>query len=336
MTTTAILGTGHYVPSKVVTNHDLAKIMPTSDEWIQQRTGIQERHYVDWVNDPMDGTEMGTRAAKQALEMAKVAPEDIDLVIWGTLSPDHMFPGSSCWAQPKIGIKPGTPAIDVRNQCSFFIYGLTLADAMIKAGHARRVLVVGSEIHSTSLEYNERGRDVAVIFGDGAGAVVLGPPTEEGQGILTTDIHSDGQFAKELQVAWGPGDGPDWWKEDILNKDGRAFPKMNGKYVFKHAVTRMHETLQTSLGKAGKTMRDVDMLICHQANLRIVEFVQTAYEIPDEKVYNNIQRYGNTTAASIPIALDECVRSGKVKRGDLLALVAFGAGFTWGSAVIRF
>ncbi len=333
---TAILGTGHYVPSKVVTNHDLAKIMPTSDEWIQQRTGIVERRYVDWENDPMDGTEMGARAAKQALEMAKLGPEDIDLVIWGTLSPDHMFPGSSCWVQPKLGLKPGTAAIDIRNQCSFFVYGLSIADAMIKTGQAKKVLVVGSEIHSTTVEFNERGRDVAVIFGDGAGAVVLAEAEKDGQGILTTDLHADGQFAKELQVAWGPGDGPGWFDEEKLKPNGRGYPKMNGKYVFKHAVTRMHETLQASLGKVDKKVQDVDLLICHQANLRICEFVQTAYELPDDKVYNNIQRYGNTTAASIPIALDECVRSGKLKRGDLLAVCAFGAGFTWGSALIRF
>lgn len=332
----AILGTGHYVPERVVTNHDMAARFPTSDEWIQQRTGIQQRHHVDFDRAPVDGVEMGTRAAKQALEMAKVSAEDIDLMIWGTLSPDHQFPGNAAWAQPKIGLKPGTPVMDIRNQCSYFVYALTVADAMMRTGQYKRVLVVGSEIHSTGLDFSEAGRDVAVLFGDGAAAVVLGPPEHEGQGILSTDIHADGQFAPELCVAFGSGDGHDWLSPEKLNKDGHRWPKMNGKLVFKHAVTRMPESLATTLGRVGKSARDIDLLICHQANLRIAEYVQKTLELPDEKVFNNIQRFGNTTAASIPLALNECVRSGKLKRGDLLAVAAFGAGFTWGSAVIRF
>lgn len=332
----AILGTGHYVPSKVVTNDDLAKLMPTSDEWIQQRTGIQERHYVDFQNDKIDGVGMGVKAANAALEMAKLKAEDIDLLIWGTLSPDHQFPGNAAWAQPLLGMRAGAAVMDIRNQCSFVPYALTVADAMLKSGQFKRALIVGSEIHSTALEFNERGRDVAVIFGDGAGAMVLGPAQTEGQGILATDVHADGSFAHELAVTFGSGDGPDWLEPENLNRDGRRFPKMNGKLVFKHAVTRMPETLMTTLKRSGFGPKDIDLLVCHQANLRISEFVQKTLELPDEKVYNNIQKYGNTTAASILIALDECVRSGKLKRGQLAALAAFGAGFTWGSAVVRF
>jgi len=335
-----ILGTGHYVPSHVVTNHDLAQIMPTSHEWIVQRTGIEERRHIDFKNDPMDGCEMGIRAAQQALSMATLAPTDIDFLIWGTLSPDRQFPGNSAWAQPRLGMLPGTACMDIRVQCSFVVYALTLAHALIQSGLYRRILIVGSEIHSTGIEFNERGRDVSVLFGDGAGALVVGaqettdlhtPP----RGILTTDIHADGRFAQELYVPLGSARAPCWIVPEDL-ETAQHLPKMNGKLVFKQAVTKMPETILTSLKKTGLSLNDIDLLIAHQANLRIVEFVQETLQIPNEKIYNNIQKYGNTTAASILIALDECVRSQKIKRNQLLCLTSFGAGFTWGSALIRF
>jgi len=278
---------------------------------------------------------MGVHATKRALEMAQVKAEEIDFVIWGTLSPDHYFPGNSAWAQPQLGVKIGTPCMDIRNQCSFFVYGLTVADALIKSGAYKRILLIGSEIHSTGLDFSERGRDVAVLFGDGAGAVVLGPATAEGQGLLATDLGCDGTYADELAITMGSSVPPTYVTADKL-ATGEQFPKMNGKLVFKQAVTTMPITLGKSLKQAGVHAHDLDLFIAHQANLRICEFVQKTLELSDDKIYNNIHKYGNTTAASIPIALDECVRSGRLKRGQLLAVAAFGAGFTWGSAIIRY
>ena len=332
----AIWGTGHYVPDKVVTNADLGKLIPGVEEWIESRSGIRERRYVDLAHDPaLDGAEMGARAAKQALEMAGLTIDDIDFVIWGTLSPDKLFPGNSAFGGPKLGLKPGTPAMDIRNQCSFFIYALTMADALIKAGTYRRILVIGSEIHSTALDFSERGKDVAVLFGDGAGAIVMGPAQNDTQGLLATDLHSDGKYAGELMLPAGSATPGVWMTEEVIARGGH-FPRMNGKLVFKHAVTKMPVSVRATLEKAGATLADVDLFISHQANLRIVEYVQKSLELPDDKIYNNIQRYGNTTAASIPIALDESVRAGKLKRGQLLCVAAFGAGFTWGSALLRF
>ena len=334
MTRTAILGTGHFVPDNVVTNADLAKRFSTSDEWIQQRTGIQERHHIDFEKDPMDGVEMGRRAAVKAMEMAGVTPDEVDFLIWGTLSADHQFPGNACWAQPKIGLREGTPCMDIRNQCSFFVYALTVADALVRQGLYKKILIVGSEIHSTGLDFSDDGRDVSVLFGDGAGAVVVGPGVGD-QGILATDLGADGQFAEELTVPMGSGVAGPWATPEKLARK-EHYPKMNGKKVFKNAVTRIPQTVVTALQRAEKSVEDVDLFIVHQANLRIVEFVQKLANIPDEKLHNNIQRFGNTTAASIPIALDEAVRLGKIKRGGLLCLTAFGAGFTWGAVVIRF
>lgn len=329
-----ILGTGHYVPEQVVTNDDLSKIMPTSDEWIFQRTGIKSRHYIDFQNDPMDGCEMGIRAAKQALEMANEAVENVDFLIWGTLSPDHQFPGNAAWAQPRLGLRAGVPCMDLRVQCSFLPYALTVADALIKTGQYRRILIVGSEIHSTGLDFTEAGRDVAVLFGDGAGALLLGAGTQ-GEGILATAVHADGQYAAELQTPLGSAHAPCWvTHEDIDRRD--HIPRMNGKLVFKQAVTKMPECILGLLKKTGFTLDDLNLFISHQANLRIIELVQRTLGLPDDKIYNNIERYGNTTAASILIALDECVRSGRIQRGQLLCVASFGAGFTWGGALIRF
>jgi 3-oxoacyl-[acyl-carrier-protein] synthase-3 len=334
MTRTAILGTGHFVPENVVTNDDLAKRFATSDEWIQQRTGIKERHHIDFEKDPMNGVDMGCKAAGKALEMAGLKAEDVDFLIWGTLSADHQFPGNACWAQPQLGLREGTPCMDIRNQCSFFVYALTVADALVRQGMYKRILIVGSEIHSTGLDFSDEGRDVTALFGDGAGAVVVGPGEGE-QGILATDLGADGQHAAELTVPMGSGVAGPWATVEKLARK-EHYPKMNGKKVFKHAVTRIPQTVVTALQRAEQTVEAVDMFIVHQANLRIVEFVQKLANIPDEKVHNNIQRYGNTTAASIPIALDAAVRTGKIKRGQLVCLTAFGAGFTWGSVVIRF
>ncbi len=334
MTRTAILGTGHFVPDNVVTNADLAKRFTTTDEWIQQRTGIKERRHIDFDNAPIDGVGMGIKAAQQAMEMAKVKADEIDFVIWGTLSSDRQFPGNACLAQPKLGLRDGVPCMDIRNQCSFFVYALTVADAFIRQGLYKKILVVGSEIHSTGLDFSEEGRDVSVLFGDGAGAVVLGPGAE-GQGILATDLGADGQFAAELTVPIGSGTKGVWVTPEKLARR-EHFPKMNGKLVFKNAVTRIPQTVVTALQRCELQVSDVDMFIVHQANLRIVEYVQKLAQIPDEKVFNNIQKYGNTTAASIPIALDEAVRAGKIQRGQLVCLTAFGAGFTWGAIVLRF
>lgn len=328
---TKILGTGHYVPDHVVTNKDLEKVMDTTDEWIQQRTGIKERR---WVTEECGASDLAKIAAERALEMAGLKPKDVDAIIFATLSPDFTFPGSGCLLNALLDI-PGTPALDVRNQCSGFIYGMQVADAWIRAGVYRHVLFAGSEVHSTGLDVSTTGRDVSVIFGDGAGVVIFGPSEDESQGVLTTRVGADGKFARELWVEM-PGSRylPRIDAETLSS--GRHYPKMNGREVFKHAVRRLPEAVLAALQDCHLTTNDIDLFIPHQANLRISEAVQKALGLPDEKVYNNIQRYGNTTAASIPIALDECIRAGRLARGDLLAVGAFGAGFTWGSALVRY
>lgn len=326
-----ILGTGHYVPERVVTNHDLEALMDTSDEWIQQRTGIKERR---WISEECGASDLAKPASEAALEMAGMQAKDIDAIIFATLSPDYNFPGSGCLMTHLLDI-PGTPALDIRNQCSGLVYGLQVADAWIRSGMYKNVLFIGSEVHSTGLDLTTRGRDVSVIFGDGAGAILLGPTDNENEGILATHAGADGAFARELWVEMPASRYmPRLTQEGI--DEGRHYPAMNGREVFKHAVRKLPEAVVIALKEAGYGPEDIDLFIPHQANLRIAEACQKALSLPNEKVYNNIQRYGNTTAASIPIALDECVRSGKLERGQLLAVGAFGAGFTWGSAVIRF
>lgn len=324
-----IVGTGHHVPDNVVTNADLEKLMDTSDAWIRQRTGIEERR---WISEPTGASDLAVPAARAALEMAGKRPEDVDAIIFASLSPDYHFPGSACLLNAKLGI-PGTPSIDIRNQCSGFPYGMQLADAYIQAGVYRTVLFVGAEVHSTGLDVSDRGRDVAVIFGDGAGAVLI--TADDGPaGILATDVGADGRFAHELWVEL-PASREMPRLTEAMMAEGRHFPRMNGREVFKHAVRKMPESLGRALSAAGHHPGELDLFIPHQANLRISEMVQKILELPDERVYNNIQRYGNTTAASIPIALDECWRSGKAKAGDLFGCAAFGAGFTWGAMVAR-
>ncbi|MEK7704657.1 MAG: beta-ketoacyl-ACP synthase III [Myxococcota bacterium] len=334
MLRTAVLGTGHYVPERVVTNDELAKVMTTSDEWIQQRTGVQTRRYVDFDTAPMGTSDLATRAAERALAAAQVSKDDIDLIVYATLSPDKVFPGDGVLMQAKLDIPAGVPALDVRNQCSGFLYGLATADAFIRTGSYRRVLLVGAEVHSTGLDFSDRGRDISVIFGDGAAAVVLGPTEEKGRGVLSVKLHADGRYATELEAAYpSSAVNPRIDVEHIAA--GAHFAHMNGKNVFKHAVARMPEAVMEVLAETGLTPNDIDLFIPHQANLRITEMVTRRLELSPDKVVSNIQRYGNTTAASIPLALDECVQAGRVKPGSLVCMAAFGSGFTWGAALVR-
>ena len=328
---TKVLGTGHYVPPRVVTNKELEQLMDTTDEWIQQRTGIRERR---WTDGECGASDLAKPACEAALEMAGLTAKDIDAIIFATLSPDYNFPGSGCLMTELLEI-PGTPALDIRNQCSGFVYGLQVADGWIRAGIHKHVLFIGAEVHSTGLDISTTGRDVSVIFGDGAGALVLGPSDDPEQGILHTLAGADGHYARELWVE-APNSRLQPRLTHEMMEQRRHFPKMNGREVFRHAVRKIPESVMTSLQAAGLSIGDVDLFIPHQANLRIAEAAQQALKLPNEKVFNNIQKYGNTTAASIPIAIDECVRSGRLERGHLLAAAAFGAGFTWGSVLIRF
>ena len=326
-----ILGVGSYVPPRVVTNEDLRQWMDTSNDWIVERTGIHERH---WVSDESEGpAELGVKAAERALAHAGLEKKDIQMIILGTLSPAHEFPGTAVFVQRQLGLA-GIPALDIRQQCTGFIYGLSIADQFVKTGMYDRILVIGTEVHSTGLDISTNGRDVSVIFGDGAGAAVVGVSDRDDHGILSTHLHADGTLAEMLWIE-KPGSK---FHPRITNADlaeGRHYPKMQGRQVFKHAVTRMPEVVHEALSAHGLKVSDIDLLIPHQANLRISEMVQKILQLPDDRVYNNIQKYGNTTAASIPLALDECIQAGKVKDGSLLCLCAFGAGFTWGSALIR-
>ena len=327
-----IAGTGHYVPSRVVKNAELETLLDTSDAWIQERTGIQERR---WFEEGTDTTaNMGTRAARMALTNAGLTADDIQLIVFATLSPDYVFPGSGVLMQRELGMKENTPALDVRNQCSGFIYALSVADQFIKTGMYDNVLVVGSEIHSSGLDKTPRGRAVSVIFGDGAGAVVLRPGTREGHGLLSTHLHAQGEFAEDLIVR-EPGSNRNGRVEMALTDPLAMYPYMNGQNVFKNAVVRFPQVIAEALAHNGFQPADIDMLIPHQANLRITQYVQQKMGLSDDKVFSNIQRYGNTTAASIPLALSEAVEQGKIKRGDLVCLAAFGSGFTWASALIR-
>ncbi len=331
---TKIAGTGHYVPENVVTNDDLATMMDTNDAWIQERTGIKERRWIDPKTDDSPST-MGTKAARIAIEKAGLVPDDIDFIIFATLSPDYYFPGPGVMVQQQLGIKE-IGALDVRNQCSGFLYGLSVADAFIKTGTYKNILLIGAENHSGGLDKTTRGRGVSVIFGDGAGAVVLQPTEEAGKGILTAHLHSEGQHAKELALI---EPNTTRWVDKLIEENDPAnenyYPHMNGNFVFKHAVTRFQEVIHEALDATKLTPQDISLLIPHQANLRISQYVQHKMGLSEDKVFSNIQKYGNTTAASIPIALSEAVEEGRLKDGDLLCLAAFGSGFTWGSALIR-
>ena len=335
MINSIITGVGHYVPERVVTNHDLAKVMDTNDEWIQERTGIIERRHIE-PGSKISSTDLGIKAAENALKDAGITAQDIDFILFATLSPDYYFPGNGVLVQKALGCKT-IGAMDIRNQCSGFVYALSTADAFIKAGKYKNILVIGAEVHSFGLDMTDEGRGVSVIFGDGAGAVIVSA-TEEDRGIISTNMHSEGEFAEELAVLF-PGTRLGWSDEILKENHGitkkELFPHMNGNYVFKHAVTRFPESIVEALQDAKLTPEDVDLFVPHQANLRISQFVQRQLGFPDEKVFNNIQKYGNTTAASIPIALSEAKAAGKVNKGDTILMTAFGAGFTWGSVLIK-
>lgn len=335
-----IKGIGHYVPENVVTNDDLSKLMSTSDEWITERTGIKERRHRKNRNDAEETTSyLGFKASQNALKMAGYTAKDIDFIVFATLSPDYYFPGCGVLLQEMLGCDT-IGALDVRNQCSGFVYAMSVANAFIKAGQYKNILVVGAEIHSFGLDFSDEGRGVSVIFGDGAGAVILSASEEESAGdILAFNMHSEGKYADELCTKF-PGSKYGWSDrmrlepENVTNDE--VYPIMNGNFVFKNAVTRFPETMMEALNSAGKTAEDLDLFIPHQANLRIAQFVQKTFNLPDEKLYNNIQKYGNTTAASIPLALSEAIAEGKIKRGDLVLLSAFGSGFTWGSILFEY
>ena len=329
-----ISGLGYYVPENIVTNDDLSKIMDTNDEWIQERTGIKERRHIIRGEDTT--TSMGVKAAEIAIQRANVAKEDIDFVIFATLSPDYYFPGPGVLVQRDLGLKT-VGALDVRNQCSGFVYAISIADQYIKTGMYKNILVIGSEVHSTGLDMSDKGRGVSVIFGDGAGAAVLSREEDLNKGILSTHLHSEGQHAEELALI-APGMGKRWVTDIIADNDPNDesyFPYMNGQFVFKNAVVRFSEVINEGLQANNLEVSDIDLLVPHQANLRISQFIQQKFKLSDDQVYNNIMNYGNTTAASIPIALTEAWEKGKIKSGDVVFLAAFGSGFTWGSVIIR-
>ncbi|MGH7531520.1 MAG: 3-oxoacyl-ACP synthase III family protein [Gemmatimonadales bacterium] len=330
MRRTQFLATGFHVPARVVTNDELAAMMDTSDEWIVQRSGIKTRH---WVGAGDTGVSLALEASRKALARAGLTAADVDCIIYCTCTPDHFEPGNGVFLQRELGLTD-IPAVDVRNQCSGFIYGLAIADAWIRTGQYGCVLLVGAEVHSRGLDKTTRGRDTAVLFGDGAGAAVLTAVEDDGRGILSTHIFADGRYAEKLWVD-GPGLAHDPYVSVEMLERGLHRAVMEGREVFKFAALKMPESVAHALAANGLSAADVKLLVPHQANQRIIEMVQKATGLREDQVFSNIQRYGNTTAASIPIALDEALTAGRLGRGDLLVLTAFGSGFTWGSAAIR-
>ncbi|QNR83765.1 ketoacyl-ACP synthase III [Pedobacter riviphilus] len=342
-----IAGIGYYVPKNIYTNDDLSRFMDTNDAWIQERTGIKERRFADRNEETT--TTMGIEAAKIAIERAGITAKDVDFIVFATLSPDYYFPGCGVLLQREMGMGE-IGALDIRNQCSGFVYALSVADQFVKTGMYKNVLVVGSEKHSFAMDFETRSRNVSVIFGDGAGAVVLQPTDEPGKGILSTHLHSDGADA-EILAMYYPGSHANKWLKDKpaypeqelgglfmtpeILESGAALPYMDGPAVFKKAVVKFPEVIKEALAANNLTEKDIDMLVPHQANLRISQYVQQLLGLNDDQVFNNIQKYGNTTAASVPIALCEAWEAGKIKDGDLVCLAAFGSGFTWASALIR-
>lgn len=327
-----IVGVGHYVPERIVTNNELSKLMDTNNEWIIERTGIEERRFIDPSKDTV--ANMAAKAAKIAAERAKVEISDIDFIIFATITPDYFFPGSGVLLQRELGLA-GIGALDIRNACSGFIYALSIGEQYIKTGTYKNILVIGGEIQSTALDLTTRGRNTAVIFGDGVGAVIL-QPSDDDSGVLSTHLHADGRYAEELYVK-DPGSSrprEERQPEQILDTSTYKV-HMNGSMVFKHAIVHFSDVIHEALDKNNLKKEDIDLLIPHQANLRISQFLQQKLELPDEKVYNNIMRYGNTTAGSIPIAMSEAWQEGKIKKNDIICLAAFGSGFTWASALIK-
>ena len=350
MYNTKIAGLGYYVPERIISNSDLEQVMETTDEWIQERTGIQSRRY--GVPHKETTTTMAAKAAEIAIQRAGITKDEIDFIIFATLSPDYFFPGCGVLLQRELKMThTECGALDIRNQCSGFVYGLSIADQFIKTGAYKNILLVGAEMHSMGLDFSTRGRNVTVIFGDGAGAVILQPSNDVNKGILTTHLHSDGTHAEELAFI-NPGCHGGYhigterfgytdetyggiFMTQKMWDDEDIFPNMNGQLVFKTAITKFPEVIAEALQKTGLKTSDINMLIPHQANLRISQFVQKKLGLRDDQVWNNIQKYGNTTAASIPIALTEAWEAGKINEGDLVCLAAFGSGFTWGSALIK-
>ena len=333
MRSSRIIGLGHHVPEKIVTNQDLSKLMDTTDEWIVERTGIHQRRFMDPEKDTV--ANMSAKATHLALTRANLKVEDIEFIVFATITPDYYFPGSGVLLQRELGLE-GIGALDIRNACSGFIYALSVADQFIKTGMYKTILVIGAEIQSTALDLTTRGRGTAVIFGDGAGAAVLQASEESGKGILSTHLHSDGRFAEELYIKDPGSSRPHVERQPEQILDTSTFKvHMNGNAVFKHAVARFTEVIEEALTTNEIGVEDIDLLIPHQANLRISKFLQSSLNLRDESVYNNIMRYGNTTAASIPIALSEAWAEGKINAGELICLAAFGSGFTWASALIR-
>jgi len=354
MKNSIIAGVGHFVPETVVKNSDLEKVMDTSNEWIIERTGIEERRY--GKKHVETSTTMGAKAAEMAIKNAGISKEDVDFIIFATLSPDYYFPGNGVLLQRELGItNTEIGALDIRNQCSGFVYGLSVADQFVKTGMYKNVLLVGGEMHSMGLDFSTRGRNVTVIFGDGAGAVIIQPGEDTKRGILTTHMHSNGTYAEKLAFI-SPGAHSGYYQkyteeevdfgfpQDVFGEvfvtqkmvdDGMLYPHMEGQFVFKNAVVKFPEVIMEAFEKSGESIENLKLLIPHQANLRISQFVQRRLGLKDEQIWNNIQKYGNTTAASIPIALSEALQAGKVNKGDLVCLAAFGSGFTWASALIR-
>ena len=330
-----ITGMGHYVPENIVTNNDLSQLMDTTDEWIQERTGINQRRWAV-KGDGNTTFSMGLKAALNAIKNARIEKESIDFIVFATLSPDYYFPGPGVQIQEALGIDT-VGALDVRNQCSGFIYGLSVADQFIKTGMYKNILVIGSELQSRGIDISTRGRSISVIFGDGAGAAILSRENDTTKGILSSHLHSEGAHALEL-AAEAPGMGKRWVTDIITdnNPDDMSYrPYMNGQFVFKNAIRRFCEVINEGLKTNNLEVSDIDMLVPHQANLRISQYIQKKFQLSDDQVFNNIEHYGNTTAASIPIALSEACAKGKIKSGDNVVLAAFGSGFTWGSVILK-
>ncbi len=328
----AILGVGSYVPTKVVTNDDLAKMMSTSDEWIYTRSGIRERRFIE--ESGIGASDLAVPASKMAMERAGVTADEVDAIVFATLSPDYNFPGGGCFLGDKLGMN-GKCALDVRNQCSGFLYGLSVADAWVRVGMYKNVLVVGSEVHSTGVEFTDRGRAVSVLFGDGAGAVIVGPSKGENHGILSLNLHADGVGAKDLWCE-APASAIDPRLSPEMLAEGRHYPQMVGKKVFRWAVEKMPAAANEALSDAGLTIDDVDLFVPHQANMRINQMVASNMGFDDDRVVHNIENYGNTTAATIPMALDAAIGDGRLKDGTTVLFSAFGSGFTWAGGVVRF
>jgi 3-oxoacyl-[acyl-carrier-protein] synthase III len=326
-----ILGTGSFVPERVVTNQDLERWIDTSDEWIVERTGIRERRWVE-AGSGVGSSDLGAEAARRALADAGVDGAAIDLIIFATLSPDHDFPGNGPILQRKLGVS--APTLDVRQQCTGFLYGLSIAEAYVRAGLAKHILVVAAEVQSTGLDLSNRGRDMTVIFADGAGAVVVGPAADDAHAILSTRLYTDGEHAEDLWCEFPSSKASPRLSAEVM-AEGRHYPRMNGRVVFKHAAQRITDAVEAELAKNELQAGAIDLFVPHQANLRILEKVRDSLGLPAEKVMVNLDRYGNTTAASIPLALDQARREGRVKPGDLVCLAAFGAGFAWGATLLR-